>query len=104
MKNILKKILSKKKVIKKTKVSKKTTKTKKNPKVSKVRKAVKKTKSKKLLKNNKSKNISIKKPTINAEKRGKEAMSTQSTLNTIIKPGINQYDSHFCCGSNTCNT
>ena len=64
MKNILKKILSKKKVIKKTKVSKKTTKTKKNPKVSKVRKAVKKTKSKKLLKNNKSKNISIKKPTI----------------------------------------
>ena len=67
MKNILKKILSKKKVIKKTKVSKKTTKTKKNPKVSKVRKAVKKTKSKKLLKNNKSKNISIKKPTIKEE-------------------------------------
>ena len=51
MKNILKKILSKKKVIKKTKVSK-------------VRKAVKKTKSKKLLKKNKSKNISIKKPII----------------------------------------
>ena len=67
MKNILKKILSKKKVIKKTKVSKKTTETKKNPKVSKVRKAVKKTKSKKLLKNNKSKNISIKKPTIKEE-------------------------------------
>jgi len=67
MKNILKKILSKKKVIKKNKVSKKTTKTKKNPKVSKVRKAVKKTKSKKLLKNNKSKNISIKKPTIKEE-------------------------------------
>ena len=87
MKNILKKILSKKKVIKKTKVSKKTTKTKKNPKVSKVRKAVKKTKSKKLLKNNKSKNISIKKP-IKKEKIENKNETLRISKNNEQKPEI----------------
>jgi len=87
MKNILKKILSKKKVIKKTKVSKKTTKTKKNPKVSKVRKAVKKTKSKKLLKNNKSKNISIKKPT-KKEKIENKNETLRISKNNEQKPEI----------------
>ena len=62
MKNILKKILSKKKVVKKTKASKKIIKTKKNTIISKVNKTVKKTKSKKLLKENKIKKILIKKP------------------------------------------
>ena len=87
MKNILKKILSKKKVIKKTKVSKKTTKTKKNPKVSKVRKAVKKTKSKKLLKNNKSKNISIKK-LIKKEKIENKNETLRISKNNEQKPEI----------------
>jgi len=87
MKNILKKILSKKKVIKKTKVSKKTTKTKKNPKVSKVRKAVKKTKSKKLPKNNKSKNISIKKP-IKKEKIENKNETLRISKNNEQKPEI----------------
>ena len=87
MKNILKKILSKKKVIKKTKVSKKTTKTKKNPKVSKVRKAVKKTKSKKLLKNNKSKNISIKKTT-KKEKIENKNETLRISKNNEQKPEI----------------
>jgi len=87
MKNILKKILSKKKVIKKTKVSKKTTKTKKNPKVSKVRKAVKKTKSKKLLKNNKRKNISIKKPT-KKEKIENKNETLRISKNNEQKPEI----------------
>ena len=87
MKNILKKILSKKKVIKKTKVSKKTTKTKKNPKVSKVRKAVKKTKSKKLLKKNKSKNISIKKP-IKKEKIENKNETLRISKNNEQKPEI----------------
>ena len=62
MKNILKKILSKKKVVKKTKAVKKIIKTKKTTTVSKVNKTVKKTKSKKLLKGNKIKKILIKKP------------------------------------------
>ncbi len=87
MKNILKKILSKKEVIKKTKVSKKTTKTKKNPKVSKVRKAVKKTKSKKLLKNNKSKNISIKK-LIKKEKIENKNETLRISKNNEQKPEI----------------
>ena len=87
MKNILKKILSKKKVIKKTKVSKKTTKTKKNPKVSKVRKAVKKTKSKKLLKKNKSKNISTKKP-IKKEKIENKNETLRISKNNEQKPEI----------------
>ncbi len=87
MKNILKKILSKKKVIKKTKVSKKTTKTKKNPKVSKVRKAVKKTKSKKLPKNNKSKNISIKK-LIKKEKIENKNETLRISKNNEQKPEI----------------
>ncbi len=87
MKNILKKILSKKKVIKKTKVSKKTTKTKKNPKVSKVRKAVKKTKSKKLLKKNKSKNISIKK-LIKKEKIENKNETLRISKNNEQKPEI----------------
>ena len=81
MKNILKKILSKKKVIKKT------TKTKKNPKVSKVRKAVKKTKSKKLLKNNKGKNISIKKP-IKKEKIENKNEALRISKNNEQKPEI----------------
>ncbi len=89
MKNILKKILNKKKVIKKTKVSKKTTKTKKYPKVSKVRKAVKKTKSKKLLKNNKSKNISIKKPTKKEKIENKNENETlRISKNNEQKPEI----------------
>ena len=87
MKNILKKILSKKKVIKKTKVSKKTTKTKKNPKVSKVKKAVKKKKSKKLLKNNKSKNISIKK-LIKKEKIENKNETLRISKNNEQKPEI----------------
>jgi len=87
MKNILKKILSKKKVIKKTKVSKKTTKTKKNPKVSKVKKSVKKTKSKKLLKNNKSKNISIKK-LIKKEKIENKNETLRISKNNEQKPEI----------------
>ena len=87
MKNILKKILSKKEVIKKTKVSKKTTETKKNPKVSKVRKAVKKTKSKKLPKNNKSKNISIKKP-IKKEKIENKNETLRISKNNEQKPEI----------------
>jgi len=61
MKNILKKILSKKKVKKKSKVVKKITKVKKNPKISKANKVVKKKITKKLVKDNKSKKISIKK-------------------------------------------
>jgi CarD family transcriptional regulator len=62
MKNILKKILSKKKVAKKTKIVKKVTKTKNKSSISKVKKTLKKTKSKKLIKDNKNKKISIKKP------------------------------------------
>jgi len=53
MKNILKKILSKKKARKKAKAVKKIVKTKKTTRVSKANKAVKKTKSKKLIKVNK---------------------------------------------------
>ena len=62
MKNILKKILSKKKVKKKTKVVKKAGKSKKITNVSKVNKIIKKRKSKKSLKNNKVKNQIIKIP------------------------------------------
>tara|TARA_B100002052_G_scaffold285397_1_gene298172 strand:- start:85 stop:936 length:852 start_codon:yes stop_codon:yes gene_type:complete len=62
MKNILKKILSKKKVKKKAKIVKKIIKSKKIPKVSKNRKIVKKKKLKKSLKNKKVKNHVVKKP------------------------------------------
>ena len=62
MKNILKKILSKKKVKKKTKVVKKAGKSKKITKISKVNKIIKKGKSKKSLKNNKVKNQIVKSP------------------------------------------
>ncbi len=62
MKNILKKILSKKKVKKKTKFVKKAGKSKKITNISKVNKINKKRKSKKSLKNNKVKNQIIKNP------------------------------------------
>ena len=62
MKNILKKILSKKKVKKKTKVVKKAGKSKKITNISKVNKIIKKGKSKKSLKNNKVKNQIVKSP------------------------------------------
>jgi CarD family transcriptional regulator len=87
MKNILKKILSKKKVIKKTKVVKKVTKTKKTPKVSKTSKDVRKTKSKKLLKKSKGKNISIKKP-IKKEKIENKNEALRISKNNEQKPEI----------------
>jgi len=87
MKNILKKILSKKKVIKKTKVVKKVTKTRKTPKVSKTSKDVRKTKSKKLLKKSKGKNISIKK-TIKKEKIENKNEALRISKNNEQKPEI----------------
>jgi len=87
MKNILKKILSKKKVVKKTKAVKKIIKTKKNNKISKVNKTVKKTKSKKLLKGNKIKKILIKKP-IKKEQLENKNEALRISKNNEQKPEI----------------
>ena len=87
MKNILKKILSKKKVVKKSKAVKKITKTKKNTIISKVNKTVKKTKSKKLLKGNKIKKILIKKP-IKKEKLENKNEALRISKNNEQKPEI----------------
>ena len=87
MKNILKKILSKKKVVKKTKAVKKTIKTKKNTRISKVNKTVKKTKSKKLLKGNKIKKILIKKP-IKKEQLENKNEALRISKNNEQKPEI----------------
>ena len=87
MKNILKKILSKKKVVKKTKAVKKIIKTKKTNTVSKVNKTVKKTKSKKLLKGNKIKKILIKKP-IKKEQLENKNEALRISKNNEQKPEI----------------
>ena len=87
MKNILKKILSKKKVVKKTKAVKKIIKTKKNTIISKVNKTVKKTKSKKLLKGNKIKKILIKKP-IKKEQLENKNEALRISKNNEQKPEI----------------
>jgi len=87
MKNILKKILSKKKVVKKTKAVKKIIKTKKTTTVSKVNKTVKKTKSKKLLKGNKIKKILIKKP-IKKEQLENKNEALRISKNNEQKPEI----------------
>ena len=87
MKNILKKILSKKKVVKKTKAVKKIIRTKKTTRVSKVNKTVKKTKSKKLLKGNKIKKILIKKP-IKKEKLENKNEALRISKNNEQKPEI----------------
>ena len=87
MKNILKKILSKKKVVKKTRFVKKVTKAKKTPRVSKVNKTTKKTKSKKILKPNKSKKTSIKK-TIKKEKIENKNEVLRIAKNNEQKPEI----------------
>ena len=87
MKNILKKILSKKK-IKKTKAVKKIIKTKKNPKISKVSKIAKKAKSKKSIKGNKiKKKILIKKP-IKKEKLENKNEPLRISKNNEQKPEI----------------
>ena len=82
MKNILKKILSKKKTRKKTKAVKKIVKTKKTTRVSKANKAVKKTKSKKLIKVNK-----IKKP-IKKEQLENKSEALRISKNNEQKPEI----------------
>ena len=87
MKNILKKILSKKKVVKKTKAVKKIIRTKKTTRVSKVNKTVKKTKSKKLLKGNKIKKVLIKKP-IKKEQLENKNESLRISKNNEQKPEI----------------
>jgi len=84
MKNILKKILSKKKIVKKTKVVKKVDKRKKILEVSKI---AKKTKSKKLPKENKSKKKSIKKP-IKKEKIENKNEALRISKNNEQKPEI----------------
>ena len=87
MKNILKKILSKKKILIKTKVLKKVTKRKKTSKIFKVSKTAKKTKSKKLPKDNKSKKVSIKK-TIKKEKVENKNEALRISKNNEQKPEI----------------
>jgi len=87
MKNILKKILSKKKVVKKTKIVKKVTKTKNKFSVSKVKKNLKKTKSKKLIKDNKNKKIPIKKPA-KKEKIENKIEALRISKNNEQKPEI----------------
>ena len=87
MKNILKKILSKKKSVKKTKAVKKIIKTKKNTIISKVNKTVKKIKSKKLLKGNKIKKILIKKP-IKKEQLENKNEALRISKNNEQKPEI----------------
>jgi len=87
MKNILKKILSKKKVSKKTKIVKKVTKTKNKFSVSKVKKNLKKTKSKKLIKDNKNKKIPIKKP-VKKEKIENKIEALRISKNNEQKPEI----------------
>ena len=87
MKNILKKILSKKKVAKKNKIVKKVTKTKNKSSISKVKKTLKKTKSKKLIKNNKNKKISIKKPA-KKEKIENKIEALRISKNNEQKPEI----------------
>ncbi len=87
MKNILKKILSKKKIAKKNKIVKKVTKTKNKSSISKVKKTLKKTKSKKLIKNNKNKKISIKKPA-KKEKIENKIEALRISKNNEQKPEI----------------
>jgi len=87
MKNILKKILSKKKVAKKNKIVKKVTKTKNKSSISKVKKTLKKTKSKKLIKNNRNKKISIKKPA-KKEKIENKIEALRISKNNEQKPEI----------------
>jgi len=89
MKNILKKILSKKKIAKKNKIVKKVTKTKNKSSISKVKKTLKKTKSKKLIKKNKNKNkkISIKKPA-KKEKIENKIEALRISKNNEQKPEI----------------
>jgi len=87
MKNILKKILSKKKVAKKNKIVKKVTKTKNKSSISKVKKTLKKTKSKKLIKNYKNKKISIKKPA-KKEKIENKIEALRISKNNEQKPEI----------------
>tara|TARA_B100000579_G_scaffold257158_1_gene211699 strand:+ start:2119 stop:2964 length:846 start_codon:yes stop_codon:yes gene_type:complete len=87
MKNILKKILSKKKVKKKSKVVKKITKVKKNPKISKVNKVVKNKITKKLVKDNKSKKITIKKSN-KKEKIEAKNESLRISKSNELKPEI----------------
>ena len=87
MKNILKKILSKKKVKKKTKVVKKAGKSKKITNISKVNKIIKKGKSKKSLKNNKVKN-QIVKSTSKKEKIENKNDALRISKNNEQKPEI----------------
>ena len=87
MKNILKKILSKKKSAKKIKAVKKIVKSKKTTKISKVNKIVKKIKSKKLLKGNKIKKNLIKKP-IKKEQLENKSEALRISKNNEQKPEI----------------
>ena len=87
MKNILKKILSKKKIVKKSKAVKKIIKTKKTTRVSKVNKTVKKTKSKKLTKGNKIKKVLKKKP-IKKEQLENKNDALRISKNNEQKPEI----------------